>query len=64
MPEDTFVCCENKSFRFLEREPDKFEIVEIEPGMIKEGFQVIGRSDIGAESKIVIRNAYALLMKI
>jgi membrane fusion protein, heavy metal efflux system len=63
VPEDAVVRWENKSFVFLEREPGKFEMVEIEPGIIKDGFQLIGGPGIGGESKVVVRNAYALLMK-
>lgn len=63
VPEDAVVRWKNKSFVFLERHRGNFEMVEIEPGMVKDGFQLIGGPDINAESKIVIRNAYALLMK-
>lgn len=63
VPEDAVIRWENKSFVFLEREPGNFEMVEIEPGMTKDGFQLIGGPRIGAGSKVVIRNAYALLMK-
>lgn len=63
VPEEAVVRWENKSFVFVERESGNFEMVEIEPGMIRDGFQLIGGPGIGAGSKVVIRNAYALLMK-
>ncbi len=63
VPEDAVVRWESKSFVFVERDSGNFEMVEIEPGMIKDGFQLIGGPGIGAGSKVVIRNAYALLMK-
>lgn len=63
VPEDAVVRWENKSFVFVERDSGSFEMVEIEPGTIRDGFQQIGGAGISAGSKIVIRNAYSLLMK-
>ncbi|SDF41565.1 membrane fusion protein, cobalt-zinc-cadmium efflux system [Dyadobacter soli] len=63
VPEDAVVRWENKSFVFIQRDSGNFEMVEIEPGTVRNGFQQIGGAEIGAESNIVIRNAYALLMK-
>jgi len=54
---------QNKSFVFVERDSGNFEMVEIEPGTITEGFQQIGRPGICAESKVIVRNAYSFLMK-
>lgn len=63
VPEDAVVRWENKSFVFVERDPGNFEMVEIVPGIVRDGFQEIGGASIGAESNIVVRNAYSLLMK-
>ncbi len=63
VPEEAVVRWENKSFVFVERDSGNFEMVEIEPGTVRDGFQQIGGPGIGAESKVVVRNAYALLMK-
>ena len=63
VPEDAVVRWENKSFVFVERDSGRFEMVEIVPGTVRDGVQQIGGAGIGAESKIVIRNAYSLLMK-
>ena len=54
---------QNKSFVFVERDSGNFGMVEIEPGAITEGFQQIGGPGIGAESNVIVRNAYSLLMK-
>lgn len=63
VPEEAVVRWENRSFVFLEREPGSFEMVEIQPGMVTDGFQQITGAGIGEDSKIVVRNAYSLLMK-
>lgn len=63
VPEDAVVRWENKSFVFVERDPGNFEMVEIQPGMVKDGFQQISGPGMGAGLKVVVRNAYALLMK-
>lgn len=63
VPEDAVVRWENKSFVFVERESGNFEMVEIEPGAVSGGFQQINGAGIDAGSKVVIRNAYSLLMK-
>ncbi|WP_353719771.1 efflux RND transporter periplasmic adaptor subunit [Dyadobacter sp. 676] len=63
VPEDAVVRWENKSFVFVERDPGSFEMIEIAPGAVKDGFQQVGGAGIRAESKVVVRNAYAVLMK-
>jgi cobalt-zinc-cadmium efflux system membrane fusion protein len=63
VPEDAVVRWQNKSFVFAERDPGNFEMLEIQPGMIKDGFQQISGPGIGTGLKVVVRNAYALLMK-
>lgn len=63
VPEDAVVRWENKSFVFVERASGNFEMVEIAPGAVRDGFQQISGEGIAAESRIVVRNAYALLMK-
>jgi len=63
VPEGAVIRRQNKSFVFVERDSGGFELVEIEPGAITEGFQQIGGPGIGAESNVIVRNAYSLLMK-
>ncbi|SEJ61470.1 membrane fusion protein, cobalt-zinc-cadmium efflux system [Dyadobacter sp. SG02] len=63
VPESAVVRWENKSFVFVERDSGNFEMVEIVPGTISEGIQQIGGPGVGAGSRVVIRNAYSLLMK-
>ncbi|ACT92245.1 efflux RND transporter periplasmic adaptor subunit [Dyadobacter fermentans] len=63
VPEDAVVRWENKSFVFVERESGEFEMVEIVPGGIMDGFQQISAAGIDAASRVVIRNAYSLLIK-
>jgi len=63
VPEAAVVRWENKSFVFVERDSGNFEMVEIVPGAVREGIQQIGGPGVGTESRVVIRNAYSLLMK-
>lgn len=63
VPEDAVVRWENKSFVFVERGSGNFEMVEIEPGTVRDGFQQINGAGLDTGSKVVIRNAYSLLMK-
>ena len=63
VPEDAVVRWENRSCVFFESASGKFEKVEIEPPAVRDGFQQIGGKGIDAGSRIVVRNAYSLLMK-
>lgn len=63
VPEEAVVRWENKSFVFVAREAGRFDMVQILPGTMQDGFQQISGPGIGAGSKLVVRNAYALLMK-
>lgn len=63
VPEDAVVRWENKSYVFVERDSGNFEMVEIEAGSVRDGLQQISGGEISVQSKLVVRNAYTLLMK-
>lgn len=63
VPEEAVVRWENKHYVFITKEPGKFEMVEVKVGMPDRGRQQVEGSAINERSRIVIRNAYALLMK-
>jgi cobalt-zinc-cadmium efflux system membrane fusion protein len=64
VPEEAVVRWENKYYVFEEKGTGKFQMVEIEAGLIMGGMQQIGGSAVNEQTRIVVKNAYALLMKI
>lgn len=64
VPEDAVVRWENKHYVFTDTGTGKFEMLEITPGVISQGKQQIEGTGISSSTRLVVRNAYALLMKI
>jgi cobalt-zinc-cadmium efflux system membrane fusion protein len=64
VPEDALVRWENKFYIFTEQGGGKFEMVNVKPGVINNGKQQIEGADIDDSTRLVVKNAYALLMKI
>ena len=64
VPEDALVRWENKFYVFTENETGKFEMIHVKPGIISQGKQQIEASGVDDTTRVVIKNAYALLMKI
>lgn len=64
LPEDAVVRWENKFYVFVEKQSGKFEMVEVTPGVLSGGKQQIEGDSITEASRVVVKNAYALLMKI
>lgn len=64
VPEEAVVRWENKFYVFTDSGNGQFEMVEVNPGVTSEGKQQIDSATIHANSKVVIKNAYYLLMKI
>lgn len=64
IPEDAVVRWENKFYVFTENGKGKFEMTPVKPGVISHGKQQIEASGIKGDTRIVVKNAYALLMKI
>jgi membrane fusion protein, heavy metal efflux system len=64
VPEDALVRWENKFYVFTDQGSGKFEMVNVKPGVINEGKQQIEATGIDDSTRLVVKNAYALLMKI
>jgi cobalt-zinc-cadmium efflux system membrane fusion protein len=64
VPEEAVVRWDNKYYVFAEKSRGKFEMVEIEAGLITGRKQQIGGASVNEQTRIVVKNAYALLMKI
>lgn len=64
VPEDALVRWENKFYVFTENGSGHFEMKNVTPGVINDGKQQIEANGIDDSTKLVIKNAYALLMKI
>jgi cobalt-zinc-cadmium efflux system membrane fusion protein len=64
VPEDAVVRWENKHYVFTDNGTGKFEMLEITPGVISQGKQQIEGTGISTTTRLVVKNAYALLMKI
>ncbi|WP_028297627.1 efflux RND transporter periplasmic adaptor subunit [Olivibacter sitiensis] len=64
VPEDAVVRWENKHYVFLEKEKGTFEMLAVKPGDFSQGFQAVEAEGLDSSSRVVVKNAYALLMKI
>ncbi|KQS34068.1 efflux RND transporter periplasmic adaptor subunit [Dyadobacter sp. Leaf189] len=64
VPEDAVVRWENNSYVFTDSGSGQFEMVKITPGLVHEGRQQIEGNGISTGTRMVVKNAYALLMKI
>ncbi|CAG5072390.1 Multidrug resistance protein MdtA [Dyadobacter sp. CECT 9623] len=64
VPEEAIVRWENNFYVFTDNGSGKFEMVEVKPGTISGGKQQIEGSGINGDTRLVVKNAYALLMKI
>lgn len=64
VPEEAIVRWENNFYVFTEGGSGKFEMVEVKPGTVHGGKQQIEGAGISGDTKLVVKNAYALLMKI
>lgn len=64
VPEGAVVRWENKHYVFSDNGKGSFDMTEIKPGVLSDGKQQIEGIGIDSNTKLVIKNAYALLMKI
>ena len=64
VPESAIVRWENKSYVFTDQGRGRFNMVEVAPGLLNQGKQQIEAPGITDQTKLVLKNAYALLMKI
>jgi cobalt-zinc-cadmium efflux system membrane fusion protein len=64
VPEEAIVRWENNFYVFTDNGSGKFEMVEVKPGTISGGKQQIEGGGINGDTRLVVKNAYALLMKI
>ena len=65
LPEEAIVQHDNKSFVFIEREKNVFELLEVKTGMAEKGSVelILDKPEL-LKSKFVIKGAYSLLMKL
>ncbi|QEM06116.1 efflux RND transporter periplasmic adaptor subunit [Mucilaginibacter rubeus] len=64
LPEDAIVNYENKSYAFKVKGKNAYEIVEIKPGIAKDGYvELLANSSELRNQTFVIKGAYSLLMK-
>jgi cobalt-zinc-cadmium efflux system membrane fusion protein len=64
VPEDAIVRWENKFYVFVDSGNGKFEMTEVKPGVISNGKQQIEAGRVTADTRLVVKNAYSVLMKI
>ncbi|QEK99509.1 efflux RND transporter periplasmic adaptor subunit [Olivibacter sp. LS-1] len=64
VPEDAVVRWENKHYVFVAQNTGEFRMVEVKPGMLNDKHRQIESNEITSASKVVLKNAYTLLMKI
>lgn len=64
VPEDALVRWENKFYVFTDNGSGNFEMIHVKPGVINQGKQQIEATGIDDSTRLVVKNAYALLMKI
>jgi cobalt-zinc-cadmium efflux system membrane fusion protein len=64
VPEDALVRWENKFYVFTAHGNGRFEMINVKPGVINHGKQQIEAVQINNNTHLVVKNAYALLMKI
>ncbi|WP_264551125.1 efflux RND transporter periplasmic adaptor subunit [Flavobacterium sp. N2038] len=63
LPEKAIVDWKGKSYVFVADKKDSYQIVPVEPGTVQNGLKQFTASNITSSSKIVVENAYTLLMK-
>ncbi|WDF57662.1 efflux RND transporter periplasmic adaptor subunit [Flavobacterium sp. KACC 22758] len=62
VPEDAIVKWQNKFYVFSNTENQKYKMIPVETGSSSNGYRQIKSSFIDKSSKIVVKNAYTLLM--
>ena len=63
VPEAAVVRWENKFYVFTEQGAGQFTMTEVQPGVLQHGRQQIGADGITTKTRLVLKNAYAVLMK-
>ncbi|UHG94660.1 efflux RND transporter periplasmic adaptor subunit [Spirosoma oryzicola] len=64
VPEGAIVRWQNKSYVFTDQGNGDFHMTEVRPGLVNQGRQQIDGKGITNQTNLVIKNAYALLLKI
>lgn len=64
VPEEAMVRWENKHYVFVQEKTGQFTMTEVTPGVLHGGKQQIENNSITDTSMLVVKNAFALLMKI
>ena len=64
LPEDAVVSFENKHYAFIQKSNTQFEMVEVQPGNIENGFIELLQTEKLAGETFVLKGAYSLLMSL
>jgi cobalt-zinc-cadmium efflux system membrane fusion protein len=64
VPEEAIVRWDNKHYVFVEETNGQFTMTEVKPGVLYHGKQQIESNSITDSTRLVVKNAFALLMKI
>lgn len=64
VPEEAVVRWENKFYVFVAQSGNLFRMVEVNPGIVSNGFQQISAAGVNLQTVVVTKNAYAVLMKL
>ncbi len=62
VPEEAIVSFEGKSYAFERLDKNKFELIEIQPGMTENGWTALINADKMRGKNMVVKGAYTLLM--
>ncbi|RYJ38891.1 Efflux transporter, RND family, MFP subunit [Flavobacterium anhuiense] len=62
IPEDAVVRWQGKFYVFIDIGNNQFQMVEVKSGVKNEGFCQVASNELNNSSKIVVKNAYTLLM--
>jgi cobalt-zinc-cadmium efflux system membrane fusion protein len=63
VPEEAVVRWENRFYVFVEHGSAEFDMVEVTAGVVDHGRQQIAAPEVNAQTRVVTKNAYVLLMK-
>ncbi|MBC9797093.1 efflux RND transporter periplasmic adaptor subunit [Sinomicrobium weinanense] len=63
LPEEGVVDWKGKSYIFEAKGDDRYEMIPVETGIIQNGMKQIFSGHLSTSSKVVVKNAYTLLMK-
>lgn len=64
LPEEAVVNYENKQYAFIQKSANSFEMVQLQTGVVKDGYIALLNAQAFANSNFVAKGAYTLLMSL